>query len=133
MDAATNLANFRIITNNPQVAEKYPTVSQFAPDPVEQVFIRCRDRIHQGCRLITHPLSGSVKPNESPYKSVLISRSGGELDFASLQLIEGAEAVLKKLPRKHINYTPRMQEDYQVIDLDLVDSAIHSLPADYHF
>jgi hypothetical protein len=37
------------------------------------VLVYVRDKIHKGHKLLTHPLSGSIKPNESPYKSVLIS------------------------------------------------------------
>lgn len=129
-----NLANFQIFTNNPLVAEKYAKVTTKISGSVYDIFILGRDHIHQGARLINHPLCGSVKPNESPYKTLLLSKTEGkELDMFSLQLIEGAFQVLKKLPVKHIPYTERMLEDYQVIDLDLVDSAISALPAEYHF
>ena len=126
-------ANFQILTNNPLVAEKYPQVTQVVPGSVYDVFVAGRDRIHRGCRLINHPLAGSVKPNESPYKTLLLSLDRATLDFYSLQLIEGAFQTLRKLPEKHIPYPPAMRADYQVIDLDLVDSAILALPAAYHF
>jgi len=129
-----NLANFQILSNNPKVIEKYPQVSTLISGSVYDIFVSGRDRIHQGAKLINHPLCGSVKPNESPYKTLLLSKTEGDpLDMFSLQLIEGAFQVLKKLPVKHIPYTERMLDDYQVIDLDLVDSAISALPAEYHF
>lgn len=129
-----DLSNFQIITNNPLVKEKYPQVSTLVEGSVYDIFVQGRDRIHIGAKLINHPLCGSVKPNESPYKTLLLSKTEGSgLDMFSLQLIEGAFQVLKKLPVKHIPYTPWMLEDYQVIDLDLVDSAIRALPAEYHF
>ena len=54
-----------LITNNPMV-----NIKQF--DAVEKIFLEnegylgvlhfVRDKIHQGHTLLTHPLSGSVKP-----------------------------------------------------------------------
>lgn len=126
-------ANFQILTNNPLAAEKYPGVCRFCSTNVEGIFIAARDVIHQGARLINHPLSGSIKPNESPFKSLVLSLGNGVLDLESVQLIEGAEAVLKKLPVKNRAYSPQVMEDFQVIDLDLLDSAIKALPSPYHF
>jgi hypothetical protein len=126
-------ANFQIKTNNPLTRDKYPSVASFLDTGVEGIFTAARDLIHGGARLINHPLSGSVKPNESPYKSLVLSAVPGTLDIESLQLIEGAAAVLKKLPVKSRTYIERVLEDFRVIDLDLLDSAVHALPPEYHF
>lgn len=126
-------ANFKIITNNPKVKEKYSLVSVEPPGRgVEGVFLAVRNEIHLGANLISHPLSGSVKPNESPYKSIVLSNARGALDTYSLQLIEGAIEVLAKLPVRELNFPPGVMEDFQAIDLDLTDSAIFALPAQYH-
>jgi hypothetical protein len=126
------MANFTILTNNPLTAEKYPTVSVFHDTTVEDIFKAARDSIHMGALILGHPLSGSVKPNESPFKSLVLSRPGDELDMQSLQLIEGALAVLYKLGIKNRAYPERAMEDFKVIDLDLLDSAIKGLPPQYH-
>jgi len=126
------MANFCIITNNPLVRAKFPEVCQFAEQDVAGIFTLARDHVHQGARLITHPLAGSVKPNESPYKSLALSGRGEGLDFGSLELMENAMAALKKLPVKHCAYGPEVLADFRVIDLDLLDSAISALPAAYH-
>lgn len=126
-------ANIRIITNNPLAAGKYPDVAAYLELPVSGIFTAARDKIHLGARLVNHPLSGSLKPNESPYKSLVLSTRQGSLDWDSLRLIEGAEDVLQKLPVKRRNYNERALEDFMVIDLDLLDSAITALPAEYHF
>ncbi len=126
------MVNYEILTNNPQVAATYPKASAFLEGTVAQVFRRARDRVHHGAVLISHPLAGSVKPNESPYKSVLVSSGEGPVDMGSLALIEGAAEVLRKLGEKPRRYTPAMLEDYQVIDLDLVHSAMSALPSGYH-
>lgn len=129
-----HMANFHIITNNPLAADRYPEVSSLHTCSVMEVFRTARDCIHRGATLINHPLSGSVKPNISPYKSLVLSlEKEGVVDFQSLQLIEGAQAVLKKLPANDRTYTTQVLEDFQVIDLDLLMSCIQALPAGYYF
>lgn len=126
------MANFQIITNNPMVADKYPSITKLLKCDVAGVFISVRDVVHMGAVVISHPLSGSIKPNESPFKSVMVSTDTGNLDIDSLRLIEGAEAVLRKMPVKNRKYSERELEDFQVIDLDLMDSAMFGLPPKYH-
>ena len=126
------MANFFILSNNPRVAEKYPALTRFSQADVEGVFTAGRDEVHLGGVLINHPLSGSVKPNESPYKSLVISARRGPVDEKSLALIEGALAVLYKLGIKNRSYPQRVLDDFEAIDLDLLDSAIFALPAEYH-
>ena len=125
-------ANFHILTNNPQVAEKYPALCELLSCGVEGIFLAARDEIHLGAVAINHPLSGSVKPNESPYKSLVLSLRRGPLDESSLTVIESAIEVLRKMPVRNIDFHPRVLDDFQVIDLDLLDSAIVALPAQYH-
>jgi len=127
------MPNFGIITNNPLASNKYPDLAEFLDVSVERIFIRCRSAIHKGAVLISHPLSGSVKPNINPYKSVVISGEKPHTDFKSVQLIEDALITLKKLgDGNRLKYSSGMLEDYMVIDLDLLDSAMAALPAVYY-
>lgn len=126
------MANYQILTNNPAVAEKYPQVADFRKGTVMDVFTRVRDAVHMGAVLISHPLAGSIKPGESPYRSVMVSTRRGPLDLSALQRIEDAILTLSKLPAKDRRYTDGMLQDFQVIDLDLMDSAMQALPAQYH-
>lgn len=127
------MANFYILTNNPMVEDKYPEITEFEEDStVEDIFNHSRDVIHLGANLINHPLAGSIKPNQSPYKSLVLSDRKGDLDMFSLTLIEGANQVLKKLGPRRRGYAESVLEDFQVIDLDLLDSAIDGLPYEYH-
>lgn len=126
------MSNYCIVTNNPLVLEKYPLVALFEEKNVEGIFTSVRDSIHRGAILISHPLAGSVKPNESPYKSVVISSEKGHIDMKSLQIIEDAIGALKKLKVSNREFSERVLEDFQVIDLDLINSAIFALPAEYH-
>ncbi len=126
------MANFFIISNNPLAVKKYAVLTREKKVDVGGIFAAARDEIHLGSVLINHPLSGSVKPNESPYKSLVLSTRRGEVDMKSLQLIEGAVEVLKKLGNKEREYPRQAIEDFQVIDLDLLDSAMQALPAEFH-
>lgn len=126
------MANFRIVTNNPAVLDRYPLLADYVSGSLRDVFTAARDRVHLGARLISHPLAGSVKPNETPYKSIVLSTAKGTLDTGSLSLMEDAIAVLERMPPKDRVYTDCMHRDYQAIDLDLIDSAMQVLPAEYH-
>ena len=111
-----------IITNNPLVAAREG--ARFYPEAtLLEVLTMVRDLVHQNYRLITHPLAGSVKPNQTPYKSVILSAEPGhELDYTSLQLVEGslqvAQRMLSERPLPAI--TPRVLADFALIDSELI-------------
>ena len=112
-----------IVTNIPDVAALYPDISRCLEADVMHVFITLRDAIHKGARLVSHPLSGSVKPNVNPYKSVLLSDSE-VLDYQSLCIIEDAIGLLKRLPGIKHDYSGHVMEDFRILDLDLIKGAI---------
>ena len=126
-------STIKIITNNPAAESKYKDFTLFHNCSVEDIFILARDEIHLGAKLINHPLSGSIKPNESPYKSLVLSNERGLLDTESLLFIECAIATLHKLAKHDRKLSERALDDFQVVDLDLLDSAITALPANYYF
>ena len=112
-----------ILTNNPLVRDTYPDLTRFIDVDVAGVFCAVRDEVHKGATVITHPLSGSVKPNESPYKSVIVFVRAGPLDFKSLQLIENAIDMIIRLPVLRHRHDDRVLADYSIIDLELINSA----------
>ena len=91
---------YYILTNNPLTKEKLGADHkvEFIDISFEGILKEARGRIHSGQSLLTHPLSGSVKPNETPYKSLLIGAAKPtteELAF-TLELIETAIAACSK-------------------------------------
>lgn len=88
-----------------------------------------RDKIHEGYQLLTHPLSGSVKPNETPYKTVAISNEKGELDFNSLSIIEASMETAKKFieGKNTPRWTEKVLQDFELIDYYLIKSAVESM------
>lgn len=117
-----------IVTNNPLVepafSHKFPV--ETIPGSYLDVLIRVRDKVHAGNVILTHPLSGSVKPNETPYKSIAMAQ-GEALDWTSLELIENAIVVVRNLLKDEIRrmHDPKFEPDFQLIDLTLLSSAIN--------
>lgn len=120
--------NMIIITNNPLAKEnlkhneKIKNI-EFIDDGVMNVFIKVRDYVHKGHKVLTHPLMSSVKPNETPYRTVGISvECDNMLDMQSLSLIENAIATTDKFFKigKTPKWTKQVLNDFQVIDYDLI-------------
>lgn len=119
------------VTNNIMASQKLkdrlPVV--FTEGGLMDVLTLVRDYIHKGHKLLTHPLSGSVKPNETPFKTILISKDGGKtIDMDSLLLIEsGIHAADKFIrDRKTPNWPEPLLEDFRLIDYDLIYNALNS-------
>ncbi len=119
-----------ILTNNPDAAQTFQDRNVLWVDgSYRDVLTKARDLIHQGHRLLTHPLMGSLKPNETPYRTVAVSSETGPLDLDSLQLIENAVETFDKFarvtrPDRGVNTPERMLADFRMIDLSLIESAL---------
>jgi len=87
-----------------------------------QILCIVRDYIHKGHVLLTHPLSGSVKPNETPFKSIIVSEKANKLDFGSLSIIEDSIACCEKF-EKHRKIPESALQDFMEIDYSLIKSA----------
>ncbi len=118
---------YTVITNNPLVLENLKGRVPVAYRDVSYVELlrEVRDQIHKGGKLLTHPLSGSVKPGETPYKSVMLLSGKGDVDERSLDLIENAIQACSKFQRKG-PYRPEVDKDFQLVDWTLLEGAIAS-------
>lgn len=92
------------------------------------VLVTTRDFIHKGHELLTHPLSGSIKPNETPYKSIIISDEVDAMKMDSLMIIEDSILTAKKFMemKKTPQWTEQVLEDFSEIDYRLLESGIES-------
>lgn len=120
-----------IITNNLEVRQKLNDEYdvQFVDGGLLDVLLLARNKIHEGHKLLTHPLSGSVKPNETPYKSLIISYEKGDLHIDSLMIIESSIETAKKfinikMPNK---WSDKILKDFMEIDCTLLNSGIESM------
>lgn len=114
-----------LLTNNPLVAEKlHQDIRIIFDEGLDYLGIltEARNRIHQGAVLLTHPLSGSIKPSETPFKSLLLGENGKALDASSLQMIEDALRLAQRMIDQTGNrkWTERILADFQLIDYDLI-------------
>jgi hypothetical protein len=113
----------KLITNNPVVksrlGERYDV--EYHDASYLDILTLTRDYIHQGHKLLTHPLSGSVKPKETPYKSIVISNAASELDVQSLSIIEESIACVGCFVDRDIPESALA--DFMEIDCSLIASA----------
>ena len=118
-----------ILTNNPLSKKTFEDRFEVQYKETEVLDIMCmvRNRIHEGHRLLTHPLMSSIKPNETPYRTILISKEKGKLDFDSLVIIEDSINTTKKFLNmaKTPKWTQSILEDFELIDMDLIKNALN--------
>lgn len=122
------MSRYMVITNNPLVRSRLDDIHEviYLELSYEELLKVVRDRIYEGHRLLTHPLSGSVKPKETPYKSVLISERKEKVDGESVRLIENAILVCQKFQDKSKYYKEEVYKDFQLVDWTLLESGLAS-------
>jgi hypothetical protein len=124
------MRKFMIITNNKLVVDNYKSETTcYLEKDLLEIMKFVRNKVHLGHRLLSHPLAGSIKPNETPYKSILISQKEEKnLDYDSLKIIEDSiqmtESLIKN--KKMRKWPDRILKDFSLIDNDLITSAIES-------
>ena len=125
------MMNYNVLTNNPLVRDMLEGRQEVIYKEIsyEDVLREARDRVYRGYRLLSHPLSGSVKPNETPYKSIMIGKRKEEIDKQSVRIIESAIESCRKFVFKSDKYKPEVYKDFQLIDWTLLESAIASADA----
>lgn len=119
-----------IVTNNKKVFNKFE--SEYSVDFIEsedmmQVLIKSRDYIHFGYTLLTHPSSGSLKPNQTPYKSIILYKTEESVDFEKLNLIENSIEIFKKFNKDAQvgNWTEKIKNDFKTVDLSLIEGCLN--------
>ena len=122
------MSKYMVITKNPLVRSRLDDTHEviYLELSYEELLKVVRDRIYEGHRLLTHPLSGSVKPKETPYKSVLISERKEKVDRESVRLIENAILVCQKFQDKTKYYKEEVYKDFQLVDWTLLESGLAS-------
>ena len=118
-----------IISNNPMSKQKFtPEYNvQFIEGNVIEVFKKIRDYVHLGHKILTHPSMSSIKPNETPYRTVIISKTRyNNTDVDSLMLIENSIMTTEKFLRDFSTpiWSEKILLDFQLIDYDLISHAV---------
>lgn len=118
-----------ILSNNPLVWQHFPQCVK-VEGALREVLVKARDYIHQGHRLVNHPLTGSIKPNEISYKSLVLTSQAASLDCHSLQLIEAALETVDKFAGTSRTWGDKVEKDFQFIDYTLLLTSLELLSPD---
>ncbi len=115
-----------VVTNNPLVASQLSATHavELVEGSYADVLRDVRDRVHRGAVLLSHPLYGSVKPDRTPYRSVLVREREGQVDASSLHLIEAALGACGSFACAPRQFDQSVLHDFQTVDYALLGSAL---------
>jgi hypothetical protein len=118
-----------IVTNNPMCLNKFNEKYEveFLNGGMMNVLKTVRNHVHEGNLLLTHPLSSSIKPNEMPYKTVIITKLKKEaIDLQSVNFIEEAIHTTEKFikDRGTPAWSDKILNDFMLIDYDIINHAL---------
>ena len=125
---------YRIVTNNSLCRDKYQElipVDFLEGKGYMDVLLAVRDYIQKGWRLETHPMTGSLKPNQTPYKSIMVSdllREQEEFYSQEMTIENSILSCRKFLEIKQTpNWTEEIRKDFMIVDLSLIEGAIQKV------
>ena len=117
-----------IVTDNDRVAEKYKDVTNIILcDTYEQVLIKVRDLVYDKHILLTHPQASSLKPNQTPYRSVIVYPKGDQDNIKDIMMIDKCIQVYyewQEISPSPESYKPKVANDFKTIDLSVIDNVI---------
>lgn len=119
-----------IVTNNDRVYTKYKDATTvILLDTYKDVLYKVRDLVYDRHILLTHPQASSLKPNQTPYRSVIVYPKGNdEQDYMdSILLIEHCIETWRQwqeISKTPTNYHPKVANDFKTIDLSVIDNVI---------
>ena len=87
----------------------------------DELYTQVRDYIHRNWKPQNHAMYGNIQLHKQPYRSMVLTE-GTELDTRSLQLWEQAMERVKRTNPP--NYSEKVLEDFQALDLSLFRSAL---------
>ncbi|MGE5381170.1 MAG: GrdX family protein [Methylocystaceae bacterium] len=121
-------APFTVITNNPLIIESgWPSIQ--VTGSIEEVLQKVLEMTLVGYRLLSHPLSGSVKPAVNPYKSILISPAPAGVDYREVEIVLTCLDKVKDMRRQaqSVHWGEVVDADLRFLDCELIKSGIQSL------
>ncbi|MFC4771292.1 GrdX family protein [Enterococcus hermanniensis] len=119
-----------VITNNPMVKEKFnpSTNIYFINDSYGAVLEATKKSIiNEYSSLLSHPLSGSIKPNETYYKTIFMLETNSQsIHIESLEYIESAIAVYEKFikTKQRPDWSLGVLHDFAFVDFYIAQSTL---------
>ena len=119
-------SKYRIITNNPLAKACIPDYYQleYRECSYREILVAVRDLVYAGHRLYTHPLSGSVKPNETMFKSIVVGTDKKNIEIEHCNLMMNALITCDKFKPLNVQYSDYHIQDFQLIDYTLLCGAL---------
>ena len=109
-----------LVTNNDRVYEKYKDqMKVILLDGYEDVLIKVRDLVYD-----KHVL---LKPNQTPYRSVVVYPKGEEDNIKDIMLIDKCIQVYQEwqdIAPSPKSYQEKVANDFKTIDLSVIDNII---------
>ena len=119
--------DYLILTNNPlavRCMEEWYSIDYLEEGSYRDVLVKVRDLVYAGHTLFTHPLAGSVKPNETPYRSVVVSRAPHAFSAEQAEIVSNSLTAFDKFPKKDRQWSERVLSDFQLVDYTLLAGAM---------
>lgn len=117
--------NVKYITNNPMIIKKGYKDTFVVVGNTLSVLLAAKYEIRNGYQLASHPLTSSIRPDISPYKTIILTHSQPENGWDSLKIINYAidytENLLKNHPKPY-TWDKKSLKDFQYIDMDVINS-----------
>lgn len=99
-------------------------------DTYKEVLIKVRDLVYDRHILLTHPQASSLKPNQTPFRSVMVYPKGDEDNMKDIMLIEKCIETYEqwqKIAATPENYQKSVAEDFKTIDLSVIENIVPRL------
>ena len=121
-----------LVTNNSKAAEKYKDIFDVHVEKdYESVLLKTRDLVYTGFSLLTHPQASSLKPNQTPVRSVLLyPQRDGDQHGRDCLLAEDVLHVYwqwQEIAPTPDDYREAVRNDFETIDLSMIDGAAGKL------
>lgn len=126
-----NMEKVTLVTNNDRVYEKYrEDMEVLLLDSYRDVLLKVRDLVYDRHILLTHPQASSLKPNQTPYRSIMVYPKGEEDNMKDIMLIEKCIETYdqwQEIAATPHNYQKSVSEDFKTIDLSVIENIVPRL------
>ena len=126
-----NLEKVTLVTNNVRVYEKYKDdIEVLLLGSYREVLMKVRDLVYDRHILLTHPQASSLKPNQTPFRSVMVYPKGKEDNTKDIMLIEKCIETYEQwqdIAPTPDHYQKSVEEDFKTIDLSVIENIVPRL------
>ena len=119
------------VTNNPYIIERVKGAKLLKGTALD-VMTEARNLVHAGWNLVTSLLYGNFKPNQQPYRTIVLSKWKGDnnmpTDFEFLNYLEEAISIYKDAPiiRQVGEFSEEIDIDFRQLDFMLMSKTFQN-------